>query len=184
MRTKKAVAKLDLPPTALADPGVMAVIDQFGTLEKRQRAFLEQMLRGEQSVSDILAEVGVTVATFQRWFADPAFRRVYTATANAVSALYGIPPRKKREWLVQAIEGSLALGNAQGFRAATEAIRVLNELDDPGGAGLVPFAGGFASSLKAGRHFQRTRAGSGPQVQIVIGSLRGDDSDVIEAERA
>jgi hypothetical protein len=181
---KTAVSKLDIPPSVLADPGFQAVIDQFGTLEKRQRAFLEQMLRGEQSVSDILAEVGVTVATFQRWFADPAFRRVYTATANAVSALYGIPPRKKREWLVQCIEGGIALNNAQGFRAAVEAVRALEELDNPGGAGLLPFQGGFASSLKAGRHFQRTRAGSGPQVQINIGNLRADDSDAIEAERA
>jgi hypothetical protein len=180
---KTAVSKLDIPPSVLADPGFQSVIDQFGTLEKRQRAFLEQMLRGEQSVSDILAEVGVTVATFQRWFADPAFRRVYTATANAVSALYGIPPRKKREWLVQAIEGSLALDSPAGYRSAVEAIRVLNELDDPAGAGLLPFQGGFASSLKAGRHLHRVRSGSGPAIQINIGNLRADD-DAIEAERA
>jgi hypothetical protein len=85
---------------------------------------------------------------------------------------------------VQCIEGGIALNNAQGFRAATEAIRVLNELDDPGGAGLLPFQGGFASSLKAGRHLHRVRSGSGPAVVINVGNLRGDDSDAIEAERA
>jgi hypothetical protein len=175
---------MDLPPTALADPGVMAVIDQLAPLEKRQRAFLERMLKGDQSVADILEEVGVSVPAFQRWFADPAFRRVYTATAHAVSALYGIPIGKKREWLVQAIKGSLALDNAQGYRAAVEAVKVLNELDDPGGAGLLPFQGGFASSLKAGRHLHRVRSGSGPAIQINIGNLRADDSDAIEAERA
>lgn len=180
---KTAVAKMDIPPSALADPGFQAVIGQLGTLEKRQRAFLERMLKGEQTVADILAEIGVTVASFQRWFADPTFRRVYTATAHAVSAIYGIPTGKKREWLVRCIEGGIALDSPAGYRAATEAVKVLMELDDPGGAGLTPFQGGFASSLKAGRHLHRVRSGSGPQVMINIGNLRADDSNVIEAER-
>jgi hypothetical protein len=183
MPTKQALAKLDLPPSALADPGVLAVIDQFAGLEKRQRAFLERMLRGDQSVSEILAEIGTTGHKFQLWFTDPAFRRVYTATAEAISELYAVPAQKKRQWLVQAIEGSLALDSPAGYRAATEAVKVLMELDDPDGAGLLPFQGGFASSLKAGRHLHRVRSGSGPAIQINIGALRGDD-DAIEAERA
>ena len=184
MSRQKKPTELALPPSALADPAVASVIASFGSLGKRERAFMEHMMLNELTVAEILDEIEVSPATFRLWLADNTFHAVYTAVAGAVSELHAVPAQQKRRWLTQAITGALALDTAAGYRAAVEAVKVLDELDNPSDEGFT-FAGvGGTSSLKAQRHFARAARGGNMGIQINIGtSLRGEEPKVIDGKR-